>query len=187
MQEKENIIMILKQVKESILSKDVVKIKELSNHTLHSASIYQDEDSIAVAVIAYTIGKLIERTRYQGYKSWDKFVSKIIQILEKAVYYAEINDDESFREKLEELNQVISKLEEHFKRHVQEVFAKARINKASRIYEHGVSMERTSKLLGISVFELAEYAGTTGISENYYGNTLPVKKRIKIALEMFEK
>ena len=57
------------------------------------------------------------------------------------------------------------------------------IKKASRIYEHGISMQKTAKLLGISIWELAEYSGQTGISNVNLSITLDVKERIKNAME----
>jgi len=46
-------------------------------------------------------------------------------------------------------------------------------------------MEATAKLLGISLWELAEYTGQTSISDMNQGKTLDVKKRIKSAMEFF--
>ena len=80
----------------------------------------------------------------------------------------------------------IENLSGKLKKYIKEVFRNAEISKASRIYEHGISMEHTASLLGISQYELAEYAGRTGIPdvpENYTRNT---KSRIKLAMEMFE-
>jgi hypothetical protein len=41
-------------------------------------------------------------------------------------------------------------------------------------------------LLGITMFELADYAGQTDISEAPESKTLNIKSRIKLAMEMFE-
>ena len=30
--------------------KDIIELKELSNHTIHNASIFQDEDSVSIAI-----------------------------------------------------------------------------------------------------------------------------------------
>ena len=59
------------------------------------------------------------------------------------------------------------------------------INKASRIYEHGISMQRTAELLGISEWELSEYAGRTGISDVNLSITMDIKTRIEKAMELF--
>ena len=46
-------------------------------------------------------------------------------------------------------------------------------------------MEKTAKLLGITLYELASYAGQARIDDAPLENTMDVKKRIKIAMEMF--
>ena len=70
--------------------------------------------------------------------------------------------------------------------YIEDVFKKAQINKASKIYEHGISLEKTAKLLGVSMFDLASYTGQA-IADTSEGNTISVKTRIKNAMEMFEK
>ncbi|MEM2462826.1 MAG: hypothetical protein QXD71_01515, partial [Candidatus Pacearchaeota archaeon] len=62
---------------------------------------------------------------------------------------------------------------------------KAAINKASRIYEHGISRAETARLLGITQWELAEYVGLTGIADTDLSITLPIEKRIKLAESLF--
>ena len=47
-------------------------------------------------------------------------------------------------------------------------------------------MEKTAKLLGISMWELANYAGQTGISDVRESKTLDVNSRIKLAKEFFK-
>ena len=46
-------------------------------------------------------------------------------------------------------------------------------------------MEKTAKLLGISLWELAEYSGQTNISEHKLGKTIDVKDRARTAMEIF--
>ena len=46
-------------------------------------------------------------------------------------------------------------------------------------------MEKTASLLGITMFELASYAGQTGISDVPISRTMKVKSRIKLAMDMF--
>jgi predicted transcriptional regulator len=75
----------------------------------------------------------------------------------------------------------------NMKYYIQEVIRKASINKASKLYEHGLSMEQTSKLLGITQWELSDYIGQSPISEAKESQTVDIKKRAKLALEFFEK
>lgn len=186
MREKEHIIEVLEGVKRAVEKDDVVKLKELSNQTIHSASIHQDIDSVTLAVIVYSLSKILERTHYQKFKGWSSFLKHFISHIDKAEKALKRDDEKEFRKELGDVNKDINKLSGDFKKNIQDVFRKARINKASRIYEHGISMETTAKLLGVSLWELAEYAGQTGISDVPLGITVSVKDRIKLAKEFFK-
>ena len=184
--ERGHVLKVLKKTKEAIRKQDSVKLKELSNQTIHSASINQDADSIMIAVLVYSLSKILERTNYQKYPKWKSFFAHLTAHIDRAIKALEENKEEKFRDELQGIRKDISKLTGNFKIHVQNVFKKASINKASRIYEHGISMEKTSKLLGVSIWELAEYAGQTGISDINLNITLPIKQRIKLATEFFQ-
>lgn len=187
MEEPKHILSILEQTKEAVRKEDNIKLKKLSNQTIHSASIHQDTDCIAIAIIIYSLSKILERTNFKEYPGWNFFFSSFMSHIDKTIMALKEKDDNKFRFELRKIRKEISNLTGNFKKHIQDVFKKAEINKASRIYEHGISMEKTSKLLGISIWELAEYAGQTGIPDVNLNITLPVKKRIQIAEEIFEK
>jgi hypothetical protein len=186
MKESENVLRILEETKKAIKEDDAAKIKELSNQTTNTASLTQDPDNIAVAVIVYSIGKILERGNYKSLKGWDVFYKIVISSLDKAIEDIKKNDEKAFRSDFEMIRKAINKLSGKLKKYIQEVFRKAQINKASRLYEHGISMEQTAKLLGITMYELAEYAGKTGISDVPISKTMDIKTRIKIAMDMFE-
>ena len=183
--EKGNLLWILKNALVAVRKEDTVKLKDLSNRTVHSASIQQDPDSVAVAVIVYSLSKIIERQKYTSYKEWPKFYKNYLASIRCAIKDLQSNEPEKFREDLRDIQGGINKLSGKFKKYIQDVFRKAEINKASRVYEHGISMEKTAKLLGITIWELAEYAGQTGISDVNLTVTMPIKQRLKQAEEIF--
>jgi len=185
MKERENVLRILKETKEAIKQGDSTKIKLLSNQTTNTASLTQDPDNIAVAVIVYSIGKILERGDYQSLRGWSTFYKNILVFLDESIKDVENNNEKGFRRDFELIRTSIGKLSGKLKRYIQEVFRKASINKASRLYEHGVSLEQTAKLLGITMFELADYAGKTGISDVPVARTMDSKTRIKLAMDMF--
>lgn len=187
MKEEENVLRIFQETKEAILKGDFAKIKNLSNQTINTASLTNDPDNIAVAVIVYSLSKILEREDYKKLPGWDDFYRTYMNTIDKIIISLKKNDEKMIRENLKLVRKSINKLSGKLKTYIQEVFRKASINKASRIYEHGISMERTANLLGVSMFELSEYAGQTGISDVPLGKTLGVKKRLKLAMEMFEK
>ena len=186
MQEHEHVIDVLQKVKEAAKNEDVVALNELSNQTIHSSAIYQDTDNILVAVVVYSLAKLIQRKHSFPEKVFNKYFKYYLDTIEFSKVCVEKNDCDIFRNRVQEMSDVPG-LSNELKNSVKEVFRKARINKASKIYEHGISMQATAKLLGISIWELADYVGQGNISDYEENKTEDIKKRAKIAMEIFEK
>lgn len=184
MQEKDNILRIFRETKKAINNGDYSKIRELSNQTINVASHTQDPDNIAVAVIVYSIGKIFERTDYQRYPGWKKYYQTTKDLLDSTIKSIEKNDENLTRQNLNQIRESINKLSGKLKEYIQDVFRKASINKAAKIYEHGISMETTAKLLGISLWELAGYAGSKEIETP--ATIIDEKSRIKLAMGIFE-
>jgi hypothetical protein len=178
MKEKENVIRILRETNQAIGSADVIKLKDLSNQTIHTASVTQDPDNIAIAVKVYSLGKIVERRYLRDGKVITKIINDLIFAIGK-------DDEKDIRKNLELIRTNLEK-NSQLREYIEDVFKKAQINKASKIYEHGISLEKTSKLLGVSMFDLASYAGQS-VREDSEEKTINVKSRIKTAMEMFEK
>lgn len=187
MKEKENILDIIIKSRKAIKEKDVFTLKKLSDRTVHVSSIYQDPDNIAVAVVIYSLAKLTEREKYKTLEGWENYEKIFLNSLDNAVYHLKVDNLEMFRKDLIEIEESVEKLSGKLKLYIQSVFRKAHINKASRIYEHGISQAKAASILGITVWELAEYAGTTGISDVDLSITKSIKERLNIAEKMFTK
>ncbi|MEK6816286.1 MAG: hypothetical protein AABY09_01625, partial [Nanoarchaeota archaeon] len=70
---KQNIIDILLHAYEAFKSMDSNSLVNLSDRTIHSASIEQDPNSITIAVMVYSLAKVVERRKYQQSSEWAKF------------------------------------------------------------------------------------------------------------------
>ena len=186
MQEKENVLRILQEAKAAVRDTDSIKLKELSNQTIHTASITQDADNIAVAVAVYSLSKIVERKEYSNFAGWKEFYRTVLLCINNSINAIKKNDDKKLRDSLTLIRKSVSKLSGKLKSYIQDVFRKAEINKASKIYEHGISMEKTASLLGITMFELANYAGQKPDGNISLTKTIDVKIRIKTAMDMFK-
>lgn len=180
MQEKENIVRILKQAINAIKKRDSFKLRNLSDQTNHSATIYQDPDNVIVAVLVYAMGKVIERENYRKMQGWDFFIENLLSNIKISIRKLEKNDLEGFRNSLGEIRNSINKIDGNLKDYIHDVFYKAEVNRAFKYYEHGISSQRTAELLGISLWDLSSYIGQSNISEAKVTETFPVEKRIKI-------
>lgn len=185
MQEKDNILRIFKEAKEAIIKEDGIALNKLSNQTINTASLTQDPENIAVAVLVYSLSKVVEEKKYQNFVGWKKSLKEIITCIDQAISAIKRQDNNLLTKSLKNIRAKISNLSNKLKSYIKEVFRQASTNKASRIYEHGISMERTASLLGITMFELAGYAGQTNIPESKLCRTCDIKDRIKVAVEMF--
>jgi hypothetical protein len=185
MQEKENILRIFEETKEALAEGDAAKIKLLSNQTTNTASLTHDPDNIAVAVIVYSLSKIVEREDYKKLPGWNNFYNIYIGAIDKIIFALRKNDEKTFRVNIELIRRAIDKLSGKLKNYIQDVFRKSRINKASKLYEHGISMEKTASLLGVTMFELANYVGQKEVAEIPEVKTISVRSRIKLAMEMF--
>src|SRR3989338_3046342 len=76
---------------------DIPELKDLSNQTIHNASVFQDECSVSIAIVVYALYKIIER--HQDGLSHEKF----LKILEKARRSVINNEDHNFRISVSEL------------------------------------------------------------------------------------
>lgn len=185
MKEVDNVLRILKETKQAFQNNDSYKLKQLSNQTTNTASLTQDLDNIALAVIVYSLSKIAERENYKQLPGWKNFRSKINIFLEKSISDVEKKDYDSFKKDFKKIRATIENLSGKLKKYIKELFRYAEINKASRLHEHGLSMEQTAELLGISMYELADYVGKTGIADVPESQTMNVKQRIKLAEEFF--
>lgn len=185
MEEKGHILKVLEEVKIALESKNYVKIKNLSNTVVHHSSVHQDPDVIAVAVIIYSLSKLIEREDYKEEKNWAVFYKGYLKNINDMIKALKTNNIDEFREEVDANRKLIQHLSGDLKDYISDVFRRAQVNKASRIYEHGISMEKTAKILGISLWELAEYAGRIKSGDINLTVTLPIKQRIKYVEEIF--
>jgi len=185
MVEKEHIIDVLEEAKHALKTSNSLKLQHLSNQTIHSASIHQDKDSITIAVIIYTLSKIILRKSNLQIKNWPTFIKRFNGQVDLAIDSMQKDRLDKFNYYLEKARASLSNLSINLKPYIQEVLRKASINKASKLYEHGISLSQTSKLLGITRWELAEYIGQKNLDERPYSKSINTKRRIQMAMDFF--
>ncbi len=177
---------IVKEDVLNVLSKAVVALEtgkheelgELSNHVIHDASIYQDNDSLSIAILVYSISKVIQRCCEQGID-----YSKFIPLLKKAISELKEENYGAYNRSIQDLFELIKSVDAKMKLYIQEVIDKAKIKKGSKLHEHGLSIGRTAEILGITKWELMNYVGKTQMPDIEEG--VDVKKRLEFARNIF--
>ena len=184
MKEVENILRILKDTKRFLQDDNPFELKNLSNQTVHSATISQDPDNVIVAVLVYSLGKILERSNYRNMEGWNEFYKEVVKNLDFSIKHLENNDIDKCRIHLGKIRSSLHKINGDLRNYIRDIFYKAEINKAFKLYEHGLSSEQTAELLGVSLWDLSTYIGQSTISDARVSISMPVEKRIKIAEEI---
>ena len=158
--------------------RDVADLMELSDHTIHNASIFQDEDSVSIATLIYSLSKVIERR--EGKINY----SVLLKIIVDAKKNLEQNRIDEYREVIKKFFNFISTIDTKLKLYIEEVIHQAQIKKGSKLYEHGISLARAAEILGISQWELMFYIGKTRLTDSRGG--INVKERLNYARGLFK-
>ena len=186
-EEVEHQINVLRGAKGALLEKNSLILTELSDQTLHCATKYQNSGSMTMAVVLYSLSKIIERKSYQKIKGWDSLVKKINSLFDLTIKSLEDDNQEAYEDYLVRVRKTLESNAGNLKPIIQDILRKASINKAAKIYEHGISLERTAKMLGITQWELTDYTAQKNYNYPVFNSKLKTKERALMALEFFRK
>lgn len=160
------------------------KLEELSDYSIRSASIYQDSDSLSIAVIIYSLAKMLSRYEAHQLPRWTEIYSNITKEIEKARTDLEADNVKDYRNHIKIIIKIISGSDKDIKLYIDKVIEKARIKKGTKLFEHGVSVEKAASLMGISVWEMMDYVGKTEIFDKEAIKT-DVRQRLLFAKKLF--
>ena len=110
MKEVDNILRIFQETKEAVSKGDYIKIKNLSDQTNNTASLTNDPDNIAVAVIVYSLSKIIERENYKKLPGWKSFYNNYMNNIDYIVSALKKKDEKTARKYLETIRKSIEKV-----------------------------------------------------------------------------
>ncbi|MFP4403200.1 MAG: hypothetical protein ACOC3X_03955 [Nanoarchaeota archaeon] len=172
---KKDVINVLKKSFNALTKNNSQELRELSNHTLHNISIYQDKDSINIAIFTYALSKLIERNSEN---------TKIIDLVKCAKENLENDKINEYEECLSKAINLISKIDKKMNLYVKHILNQAGIKKGSKVYAHGISLARTAEILNISQWELMKFLGNTNIADSFE-EEIDICDRMKYAKKIF--
>ncbi len=177
----QDLLVVLKRAQRYINNGDIKKLKNLSDHAANNTSIFQNSDSLALAVLVYALSKLLERWGTEG-----EYAEQARNLLSSAYFHLEKEDMVAYRDEIRKLVDFTSVVEKQFKLYVEKVMEKAQIKKGSRLYETGISVARSADLLGIGQWELMNYIGKTRIHDEVRKES-DVSQRLKFTRSLFAK
>jgi predicted transcriptional regulator len=174
---KTDILNVLNNSLKFIDRQDYISLKDLSNHVIHNSSIFQDSDSINIAVLIYCISKIFDR---------DKDIHpKIIQLVKEMKNNLIENRYKDYEKNIKMMYKTISKHDNKLKMYITQVIEMAQVKKGSKIYDHGISLQQSAEILGISQWELMEYLGSTKIVDSFDDDAEGINERLNFVKKLF--
>ena len=172
---REDILKILEGIEKIMIKGRFEDIKKLSDHTIHSASIFQDDDSTSIAVVTYALSKVLMSSK-------PPVIDEIKENIISARKNLKKKDYSAYKINIKNLFKTIASLNAKLKQYVEEVIQYAEIKKGARVYEHGISMARAAEVLGVSEWDLMRYIGRTTLID---AEEPDEKERLSFTRKMF--
>jgi len=172
---KKDILNVLRQTVEYVKKGETYKLRDLSDHVIKNATIFQDHHSISIAVTIYSLSKI-----YKG-----KVDNVVVKHLNNSISYLEVGDVNGYENEIKLIIKDISKKSEETKFYIEEVLERSQIKKASKMYEHGISMGQVAESLGISVWDLMDYIGKTRIPDAN-GHKYEIAQKLEFTRGLFK-
>ena len=160
---KKDILNVLEKALTIIKEGELYRLKELSDNVIHNATIFQDKDSISIAVTIYSMAKI-----YTSVRNLDALITNY---LTNAKDYLEKGNFNKYEDEIKLLIKDITRKDKKTKFYIMEVLERAQIKKASKMYEHGISLGQVADALGVSLWELMDYVGKTRIADKFVYKT----------------
>ncbi len=175
-EEQTRLVQLMAKASQAIRKHDVLQLRDASRDAINEASISQDANSLSLAVIIYSIVKIMERGNSD--------VGKSAILLEHAQAHFQKGKELAYKNELKKLFGFISDADKRLKFFINEVIAETRIKKGGGLYEHGISVGQAASLLDVSMWDLMNYVGKIRASNIYVGGISP-KKRMETARSLF--
>ena len=153
------------------------ELKKLSDHTIEEVAAQKDLDLIAVTVLLYSFYKVASTIKEADRKA-------LIKELNGAIYSMENRQLGQYNSRIRNMFKLVKQSHSKVKEHLQDVMQAARIKKGTVLLEKGLSIGQAAGLMGLSNWDLQEYAGKS-VSIHNHEELVEVKHRLKTAENIF--
>mgnify|MGYP005631761483 CR=1 FL=1 len=158
-------------------AKDLEELKQLSDHTIEDVALYKNLDAVSLAVLIYSIYKVVRQMKEENYKD-------LIAELEFARNHLQQGNFARYNKSVKSLFKIVRSANASVKTHLQDVMDAARIKKGAVLLQKGLSLGQAAGLMGLSNWDLQQYAGRTKVMDSHYVS-VSAKKRLELALKLF--
>jgi hypothetical protein len=166
-------IQILQQKKQM----DVEAMKQLSNQAIEDVALHKDLDVVSITVLFYSIYKVIDCID-------DESFDYLIKGMNNARDALQANSFGRYNKAIKNMFVTVRGCNAKIKEHFQDVMAASRIKKGAVLLQKGLSLGQAAGLMGLSNWDLQEYAGRTVVLGAHV-EKIQASKRLDLAFKLF--
>ena len=158
--------------------RDALEMKELSNHVIHDATLFEDKDAISIAVLIHALAKIMEHSSPNlNYRDF-------LVLFKNCLHELEVNDLQGFHGIVKKIYALIERYDSKLNLYATDVLHHAQIKKGCKVCEHGMSCAKSAELMDISQWDLMQYLGKTTHAESA-GEGYDLRARIGFIRRLF--
>lgn len=157
--------------------KDIEELKTLSDHSIEDIAVQKDLELVSVTVLLYSLYKTITCIDAKAY-------DKILKELQSAANSLEQRNLSRYNASIKKLYELIRSCNAQVQEHLNDVMQAARIKKGATLLQRGLSIGQAAGLMGLSNWELQQYAGKTTALDQHT-EKIPARNRMMQALKLF--
>ena len=157
--------------------KDIEELKELSDRAVEGVALHKNLDIISVTVLVYSIYKIAKNILPKDYQE----VLKGLKFAKDALEQSNLG---KYNRGIKLLYDTVRKCDAKVKEHLQDIMHAAKIKKGAVLLQKGLSLGQAAGLMGLSNWDLQQYAGKT-VALEQHREAVPAKRRMITALKIF--
>lgn len=179
-----SLVRLLKRINVLFKEKDIKGLRRLSDILIQDSSVMQDDYMISLAIVIYTLSKILEKEQFESQSSWSSFYKSILKNLNLLSKNMEKSEFEKYKQNMNNLILEIKRIDMKASTYIEELMKSSKIKKGSNLYGYGLSLGRAAQLLGISKWELMGYLGNVELKEQK-SKSINMTSRYDISKKVF--
>jgi hypothetical protein len=178
----------LESIQDALSKRDAKELSELSNHTMHCSSIYREKRALFIAMISYSLGKIVDKGELERKyaEELEDFVDGMVKNFGALIDFIKKRDFEKVDNAINNMLKTISDFDASFGTYVDDILEFSKIQKGAKAYEHGLSLSNIAEMIGVSKWDLMKKVGETKIHEEM-GAPKNVKERFEKMKKLLKK
>jgi len=140
-------------------NRDVKGLRKIAADATDDAAVEQHRETILISLIDYSLSKILSKLHYDMPES---LVNGIMENMQKTID----SPDEEKLKYLELIEKDIIGFDAQHGNYENNIMDKARIKKAAKLYEKGLSLRQAADIAGASSSEVQDFVGKSKIYES---------------------